>query len=56
MKTYNLALIPGDGIGVDVTDAAMEVLGAAAKISPGQRGRRLLPRPSSETIRPIPTM
>ncbi|ANT63708.1 tartrate dehydrogenase (plasmid) [Salipiger sp. CCB-MM3] len=30
MKTYNLALIPGDGIGVDVTDAAMEVLGAAA--------------------------
>ena len=31
MKTYNLALIPGDGIGVDVTDAAMEVLGAAAK-------------------------
>ena len=31
MKTYNLALIPGDGIGVDVTDAAMKVLGAAAK-------------------------
>ena len=31
MKTYNLALIPGDGIGLDVTDAAMKVLGAAAK-------------------------
>lgn len=30
MTTYNLALIPGDGIGVDVTDAAMEVLTAAA--------------------------
>ena len=31
MKTYNLALIPGDGIGVDVTSAAMEVLNAAAR-------------------------
>ena len=31
MKTYNLALIPGDGIGIDVTDAAMEVLTAAAR-------------------------
>ena len=31
MKTYNLALIPGDGIGVDVTDAAMEVLQVAAR-------------------------
>jgi tartrate dehydrogenase/decarboxylase/D-malate dehydrogenase len=30
MKTYSLALIPGDGIGVDVTDAAMAVLRAAA--------------------------
>ncbi|MDQ7774724.1 MAG: tartrate dehydrogenase [Paracoccus aminovorans] len=30
MPTYNLALIPGDGIGVDVTQAAMQVLGAAA--------------------------
>ena len=30
MKTYKLALIPGDGIGVDVTDAAMEVLDSAA--------------------------
>ena len=29
MKTYNLAVIPGDGIGVDVTDAAMEVLDVA---------------------------
>ncbi|VDS09020.1 putative tartrate dehydrogenase/decarboxylase TtuC [Paracoccus haematequi] len=30
MTTYTLALIPGDGIGVDVTDAAMQVLDAAA--------------------------
>ena len=30
MTTYRLALIPGDGIGVDVTDAAMRVLGVAA--------------------------
>lgn len=30
MKTYTLALIPGDGIGVDVTEAATEVLGVAA--------------------------
>ena len=30
MKTYKLAVIPGDGIGVDVTDAAMQVLTAAA--------------------------
>ncbi|KEP71294.1 tartrate dehydrogenase [Thioclava dalianensis] len=29
MKTYNLAVIPGDGIGVHVTDAAMEVLDVA---------------------------
>ncbi|GHG96164.1 tartrate dehydrogenase [Pseudodonghicola xiamenensis] len=29
MKTHKLALIPGDGIGVDVTDATMEVLAAA---------------------------
>ncbi|WP_136684001.1 tartrate dehydrogenase [Falsirhodobacter xinxiangensis] len=28
MKTHKIALIPGDGIGVDVTDAAMEVLAA----------------------------
>ncbi len=31
MTTYNLALIPGDGIGVDVTEATMDVLGVAAK-------------------------
>ncbi|OCX59971.1 tartrate dehydrogenase [Thioclava sp. SK-1] len=31
MTCYKLALIPGDGIGVDVTDATMEVLTAAAK-------------------------
>lgn len=31
MKTYRLALIPGDGIGVDVTDAAMAVVEAAAR-------------------------
>lgn len=30
MKTYELALIPGDGIGVDVTAAAMAVVEAAA--------------------------
>lgn len=30
MKTYELAVIPGDGIGVDVTDAAMQILTAAA--------------------------
>ncbi|MDR7126657.1 tartrate dehydrogenase [Pseudotabrizicola sp. 4114] len=32
MKTHNLALIPGDGIGVDVTDAAMAVVQAAARV------------------------
>lgn len=31
MTTYRLALIPGDGIGVDVTDAAMAVLKVAAR-------------------------
>jgi tartrate dehydrogenase/decarboxylase/D-malate dehydrogenase len=31
MKSYRLALIPGDGIGVDVTDAAFAVLDCAAK-------------------------
>ena len=31
MKNYRLALIPGDGIGVDVTDTTMEVLNAGAK-------------------------
>ena len=30
MKTYRIALIPGDGIGVDVVDAAWPVLEAAA--------------------------
>lgn len=30
MKTHKLALIPGDGIGVDVTEATMQVLDAAA--------------------------
>ncbi|PTW62916.1 tartrate dehydrogenase/decarboxylase/D-malate dehydrogenase [Breoghania corrubedonensis] len=30
MKTHKLALIPGDGIGVDVTDATMQVLNATA--------------------------
>tara|TARA_R110000751_G_scaffold82841_1_gene166571 strand:- start:1699 stop:2745 length:1047 start_codon:yes stop_codon:yes gene_type:complete len=30
MKNYALALIPGDGIGVDVTDAAMKVMQPAA--------------------------
>ena len=31
MTTYKIALIPGDGIGVDVTDAAMTVLDVAAQ-------------------------
>jgi tartrate dehydrogenase/decarboxylase / D-malate dehydrogenase len=31
MKTYSIALIPGDGIGRDVTGAAWQVLQAAAK-------------------------
>ena len=31
MKTYKIALIPGDGIGKDVTEAAWQVLQAAAK-------------------------
>ncbi|RWR05066.1 tartrate dehydrogenase [Paenirhodobacter populi] len=30
MNSYSIALIPGDGIGVDVTDAAMRVADAAA--------------------------
>ena len=30
MNTYEIALIPGDGIGVDVTNAAMQVIEAAA--------------------------
>ena len=30
MTTHKIALIPGDGIGVDTTEAAMEVLNAAA--------------------------
>ena len=30
MKTHRIALIPGDGIGVDVVDAAWIVLEAAA--------------------------
>lgn len=32
MKTYKIAVYPGDGIGVDVTAAAMRVLDAAAQI------------------------
>src|SRR5918994_3740906 len=31
MKTYNIALIPGDGIGKDVTESAWQVMQAAAK-------------------------
>ena len=31
MKTHRLALIPGDGIGVDVTEAAMAVVQTAAR-------------------------
>ena len=33
MKTYQIALIPGDGIGRDVTDAAWAVLQAVARVS-----------------------
>lgn len=32
MKTHSLALVPGDGIGVDVTAAAMQVLNASADL------------------------
>ena len=31
MKSYEIALIPGDGIGVDVTDATVQVMAAAAQ-------------------------
>ncbi len=31
MKSYKVALVPGDGIGVDVTDATMEILTAASQ-------------------------
>lgn len=31
MKTYEIALIPGDGIGVDVTEAAMKIVQETAK-------------------------
>jgi len=34
MKTHRIALYPGDGIGPEVTDAAVSVLGAAQKKSP----------------------
>lgn len=33
MKTHRIALIPGDGIGKSVTDAAWQVLNTAAKSS-----------------------
>ncbi|HZS93710.1 MAG TPA: 3-isopropylmalate dehydrogenase, partial [Chloroflexota bacterium] len=38
MRTYSIAVIPGDGIGPEVTDAALTVLDAAA----GANGIRLL--------------
>ena len=31
MNRYRIAVIPGDGIGVDVTDAALLVIDAAAR-------------------------
>lgn len=40
MNTYKLALIPGDGIGVDVTDAAMQVVETAAR----QYGFKVVPQ------------
>ncbi|MDP0927161.1 tartrate dehydrogenase [Paracoccus onubensis] len=43
MKTHKLALIPGDGIGVDVTDAAMQVIRAAARRFGFQLDCRTLP-------------
>ncbi len=30
MKSYNIAVIPGDGVGVEVTEATLDVLEAAA--------------------------
>jgi tartrate dehydrogenase/decarboxylase/D-malate dehydrogenase len=33
MKTYRIALIPGDGVGVDVTRIAWEVLNKAARVA-----------------------
>lgn len=33
MKSYSIALIPGDGIGQDVTDAAWQVLSTVARHS-----------------------
>lgn len=35
MKSYKIALYPGDGIGVDVTEAAVDVLKAAEKVVGG---------------------
>lgn len=32
MKTYEIALIPGDGIGVDVTETAMKIVQKTAKV------------------------
>ena len=33
MKTYNIAAVPGDGIGVEVIEAGVEVLNALARRS-----------------------
>ncbi len=32
MKSYRIALIPGDGVGLEITDEAVRVLDAAADI------------------------
>lgn len=37
MKTYNIAVIPGDGIGKEVVPAALDVLEAAAEVHGGLR-------------------
>jgi tartrate dehydrogenase/decarboxylase/D-malate dehydrogenase len=67
MKTYSIALIPGDGIGKDVTDAAWSVLQVAAKAGGfaltgtefpwscqfyKQTGR-MMPEDGIETLRPF---
>ena len=33
MKSYNIAVLPGDGIGPEVMDAALRVLGLVGQLS-----------------------
>lgn len=68
MKSYRIALYPGDGIGVDVTDAAVEVLRAAEERVGGfklefarfdwgvnyhEKHGRVAPEDFLETLRPF---